>query len=125
MDEKELQSENYTLTDEEGNELQFEVIASAEIGIPFFGAMIGLSPLAIPFILRRLLHRSDYHGLRVRYRLRLPDHLLPDGVLILTHFNSRRLRDGAHTVTLYAEGGGSVNEANMKICASTVLHVSN
>lgn len=81
-----------------------EVIASAEIGIPFFGAMIGLSPLAIPFILRRLLHRSDYHGLRVRYRLRLPDHLPPDGVLILTHFNSRRLRDGAHTVTLYAEG---------------------
>ena len=40
MDEKELQSEIYTLTDEEGNELQFEVIASAEVnGITYY-AMI-------------------------------------------------------------------------------------
>ena len=37
MDEKELQSEIYTLTDEEGNELQFEVIASAEVnGITYY-----------------------------------------------------------------------------------------
>ena len=40
MDEKELQSEIYTLTDEEGNELQFEVIASAEVNGTMYYAMI-------------------------------------------------------------------------------------
>ena len=40
MDEKELQSEIYTLTDEEGNELQFEVIASAEVNGIVYYAMI-------------------------------------------------------------------------------------
>ena len=40
MDEKELQSEIYTLTDEEGNELQFEVIASAEVNGTVYYAMI-------------------------------------------------------------------------------------
>ena len=40
MDEKEFQSEYYTLTDEEGNELQFEVIGSAEIGGTMYYAMI-------------------------------------------------------------------------------------
>ena len=40
MDEKDFQSEYYTLTDEEGNELQFEVIGSAELnGIKYY-AMI-------------------------------------------------------------------------------------
>ena len=40
MDEKELQGEFYTLTDEEGNELQFEVIASAEIKGTMYYAMV-------------------------------------------------------------------------------------
>ena len=40
MDEKEFQSEYYTLTDEEGNELQFEVIGSAEINGTTYYAMI-------------------------------------------------------------------------------------
>ena len=40
MDEKEFQSEYYTLTDEEGNELQFEVIGSAEIKGTMYYAMI-------------------------------------------------------------------------------------
>ena len=40
MDEKEFQSEYYTLTDEEGNELQFEVIGSAEINGTMYYAMI-------------------------------------------------------------------------------------
>ena len=40
MDEKELEGEYYTLTDEEGNELEFEVIGQAEIkGVMYF-AMI-------------------------------------------------------------------------------------
>ena len=40
MDEKEFQSEDYTLTDEEGNELQFEVIGSAELNGTVYYAMI-------------------------------------------------------------------------------------
>ena len=40
MDEKDMQSEYYTLTDEEGNELQFEVIGSAEINGTMYYAMI-------------------------------------------------------------------------------------
>ena len=40
MDEKDFQSEYYTLTDEEGNELQFEVIGSAEINGTMYYAMI-------------------------------------------------------------------------------------
>ena len=40
MDEKEFQREYYTLTDEEGNELQFEVIASAEVNGTVYYAMI-------------------------------------------------------------------------------------
>lgn len=40
MDEKELQGEFYTLTDEEGNELEFEVIGSAEIGGVMYYAMV-------------------------------------------------------------------------------------
>lgn len=40
MDEKELEGEYYTLTDEEGNELQFEVIGSAEIGGVMYYAMV-------------------------------------------------------------------------------------
>ena len=40
MDEKELQGEFYTLTDEEGNELQIEVIGSAEINGTMYYAMI-------------------------------------------------------------------------------------
>jgi uncharacterized protein YrzB (UPF0473 family) len=40
MDEKELQGEYYTLTDEDGNELQFEVIASAELHGTVYYAMI-------------------------------------------------------------------------------------
>ncbi len=40
MDEKEFEVEYYTLTDEEGNELQFEVIASAEIEGTVYYAMI-------------------------------------------------------------------------------------
>ncbi len=40
MDEKEFETEYYTLTDEEGNELNFEVIASAEIEGTVYYAMI-------------------------------------------------------------------------------------
>ena len=40
MDDKDFQSEYYTLTDEEGNELQFEVIGSAEINGTMYYAMI-------------------------------------------------------------------------------------
>ncbi len=40
MDEKEFESEYYTLTDEEGNEIQFEVIGSAEIEGTMYYAMI-------------------------------------------------------------------------------------
>ena len=40
MDEKELQGEFYTLTDEDGNELEFEVIGSAEIGGVMYYAMV-------------------------------------------------------------------------------------
>ena len=40
MDEKEFQSEYYTLTDEEGNELQFEVIGAAELNGVKYYAMI-------------------------------------------------------------------------------------
>lgn len=89
-----------------------EVISVCEAGIPFFGAMMGLSPFAIPPLIRRLLRKNACRGLRVRYRLRLPDRLSSDAVLILTHFNSRRLRDGAHTVALYADGE--------EICAANV-----
>lgn len=39
-DESALEGEYYTLTDEEGNELQFEVIGSAEIGGQIYYAMI-------------------------------------------------------------------------------------
>ena len=40
MDEKELESEIYTLTDEEGNELRFEVIGEAERDGTHYYAMI-------------------------------------------------------------------------------------
>ena len=40
MDEKDFQSEYYTLTDEDGNELQFEVIGSAELNGTMYYAMI-------------------------------------------------------------------------------------
>lgn len=40
MDEKEFESEYYTLTDEEGNELQFEVIGTAELNGTVYHAMI-------------------------------------------------------------------------------------
>ena len=40
MDEKDFETEYYTLTDEEGNELQVEVIASAEIEGTVYYAMI-------------------------------------------------------------------------------------
>jgi len=40
MDEKDLQSEYYILTDEEGNELKFEVIGSTEINGTLYYAMI-------------------------------------------------------------------------------------
>jgi uncharacterized protein YrzB (UPF0473 family) len=40
MDEKEYEGEYYTLTDEDGNELQFEVIGSAELGGTMYYAMI-------------------------------------------------------------------------------------
>lgn len=40
MDEKEFQEEYYILTDEEGNELKFEVIGSAEINGTMYYAMI-------------------------------------------------------------------------------------
>ncbi len=40
MDNKEYEAEYYTLTDEEGNEIQFEVIASAEINGGRYYAMI-------------------------------------------------------------------------------------
>ncbi len=40
MDEKEFESEYYTLTDEDGNEIRFEVIASAEIDGTMYYAMI-------------------------------------------------------------------------------------
>ncbi len=40
MDEKEFENEYYTLTDEEGNELRFDVIAQAEIEGTMYYAMI-------------------------------------------------------------------------------------
>ncbi|MBE6558805.1 MAG: DUF1292 domain-containing protein [Ruminococcaceae bacterium] len=40
MDETALEGEYYTLTDEEGNELQFEVIGSAELNGQIYYAMI-------------------------------------------------------------------------------------
>ena len=40
MDEKEYEGEYYTLTDEDGNELQFEVIGSAEINGCMYYAMV-------------------------------------------------------------------------------------
>ena len=40
MDEKALENEYYTLTDEDGNELQFEVIGSAELNGILYYAMI-------------------------------------------------------------------------------------
>lgn len=40
MDEKELEGEFYTLTDEDGNELQFEVIGSAELKGTMYYAMV-------------------------------------------------------------------------------------
>ncbi len=40
MDEKEFETEYYTLTDEEGNEIRFQVIASAEIEGDMYYAMI-------------------------------------------------------------------------------------
>ncbi len=40
MDEKEFESEYYTLTDEDGNEIRFEVIGSAEIEGTMYYAMI-------------------------------------------------------------------------------------
>ncbi len=40
MDEKEYEGEYYTLTDEDGNELQFEVIGSAELNGTTYYAMI-------------------------------------------------------------------------------------
>ena len=40
MDEKEFEGEYYTLTDEDGNELQFEVIGSAEIKGCMYYAMV-------------------------------------------------------------------------------------
>ena len=43
MDEKDFQSEYYTLTDEEGNELQFEVIGAAELnGIKYYAMIPGV-----------------------------------------------------------------------------------
>ncbi len=40
MNEKEFENEYYTLTDEDGNELNFEVIGSAEIEGTMYYAMI-------------------------------------------------------------------------------------
>lgn len=40
MEEKELEGEFYMLTDEDGNELQFEVIGSAEIKGTMYYAMV-------------------------------------------------------------------------------------
>ncbi len=40
MDEKDLENEYYTLTDEDGNELRFEVIGQAEIEGTMYYAMI-------------------------------------------------------------------------------------
>ena len=40
MDDKEFEAEYYTLTDEEGNEIRFQVIASAEIEGVMYYAMI-------------------------------------------------------------------------------------
>ncbi|MBQ1245454.1 MAG: DUF1292 domain-containing protein [Clostridia bacterium] len=40
MDEKAFENEYYTLTDEDGNELQFEVIGSAELNGILYYAMI-------------------------------------------------------------------------------------
>ena len=40
MEENKLEYDVYTLTDEEGNELQFEVIASAEVNGTVYYAMI-------------------------------------------------------------------------------------
>ncbi len=40
MDEKEFESEYYTLTDEDGNEIRFEVIGSAELNGTMYYAMI-------------------------------------------------------------------------------------
>ena len=45
MDEKEFESEYYTLTDEDGNELQFEVIGSAEIKGCMYYAMVPVTEL--------------------------------------------------------------------------------
>ncbi len=40
MDEKEFETEYYTLTDEEGNEIRFQVIASSELEGTLYYAMI-------------------------------------------------------------------------------------
>ncbi len=40
MDEKEFETEYYTLTDEDGNEIRFQVIGSAEIEGTLYYAMI-------------------------------------------------------------------------------------
>lgn len=40
MDEKDLESEYYTLTDEDGNEIEFEVIGTAEMDGTLYYAMV-------------------------------------------------------------------------------------
>lgn len=89
-----------------------DVIAACERGTPIAGAALGLSPLTIPAITRRLLHRADRHDLRVRGML-LPPEIVPvDGALILTHLNGAKLKNGAHTVAVYAAENGTVCVAN-------------
>lgn len=89
-----------------------EVIAACEWGTPIAGAAMGLSPLTIPAITRRLLRRADRRDLRVQGTLLPPDAVPADSALILTHLNGKKLKDGAHTVAVYAAEDGTVCVAN-------------
>lgn len=102
-----------------------DVITACEWGIPFLGAMVGLSPLTIPAITRWLLRRAGRRDLRVRLRIRQPAVLPPDSVMILTYFNGKKLKDGAHTVAVYGDGEGicvanAYNTSRSAACCASI-----
>ena len=99
-----------------------DVIAACEWGTPIAGAAMGLSPLNIPAITRRLLHRAGRHDLRVRGTLLPPETPPANGALILTHLNGKKLKDGAHTVAVYAAEDGTVCVANAFNRSSAAMH---
>lgn len=93
-----------------------DVIAACEWGTLVLGATVGLNPLVIPPILACLLRRArrgdDRRPARITCHLTPPETIAAGSVLVLTHLNGKTMKQGAHTVALYADPEGGVRVAN-------------